>query len=79
MCIRDSIGPAELGLIAWLGMAEVEIKRRLRVAFFSAGDELAAIGKPLAPGELYDSNRYTLHGLLTRLGAEIIDLSLIHI
>jgi len=62
------IGPAELGLIASLGMAEVEVKRRLRVAFFSTGDELAAIGKPLAPGEVYDSNRYTLHGLLTRLG-----------
>ncbi len=71
------IGPAELGLIAWLGMAEVEIKRRLRVAFFSAGYELAAIGKPLAPGELYDSNRYTLHGLLTRLGAEIIDMGVV--
>lgn len=71
------IGPAELGLIASLGMAEVEVKRRLRVAFFSTGDELAAIGKPLAPGEVYDSNRYTLHGLLTRLGAEIIDMGVV--
>jgi molybdopterin molybdotransferase len=49
------IGPAELGLIASLGVAEVEVKRRLRVAFFSTGDELASIGKPLAPGEIYDS------------------------
>ncbi|KAF4516578.1 hypothetical protein B566_EDAN003325 [Ephemera danica] len=71
------IGPAELGLVASLGVAEVAVKRRLRVAFFSTGDELASIGKPLAPGEVYDSNRYTLHGLLTRLGAEIIDLGVV--
>jgi molybdopterin molybdotransferase len=71
------IGPAELGLIASLGVAEVEVKRRLRVAFFSTGDELASIGKPLAPGEVYDSNRYTLHGLLTRLGADIIDMGVV--
>ena len=71
------VGPAELGLIASLGVAEVEVKRRLRVAFFSTGDELTSIGKPLAPGEIYDSNRYTLHGLLTRLGAEIIDMGVV--
>ena len=71
------VGPAELGLIASLGIAEVAVKRRLRVAFFSTGDELASIGKPLAPGEVYDSNRYTLHGLLTRLGADIIDLGVV--
>ena len=71
------IGPAELGLIASLGIAEVEVRRRLRVAFFSTGDELASIGKPLAPGEIYDSNRYTLHGLLTRLGADIIDMGVV--
>jgi molybdopterin molybdotransferase len=71
------IGPAELGLIASLGVAEVEVRRRLRVAFFSTGDELASIGTPLAPGQIYDSNRYTLHGLLTRLGAEVIDLGVV--
>jgi len=71
------IGPAELGLIASLGVAEVEVRRRLRVAFFSTGDELASIGKPLAPGQVYDSNRYTLHGLLARLGAEIIDMGVV--
>jgi molybdopterin molybdotransferase len=71
------LGPAELGLIASLGIAEVAVRRRLRVAFFSTGDELASIGKPLAPGEVYDSNRYTLHGLLTRLGADIIDLGVV--
>mgnify|MGYP000291182284 FL=1 len=71
------IGPAELGLIASLGIAEVDVKRRLRVAFFSTGDELASIGTPLAPGQIYDSNRYTLHGLLSRLGADIIDMGVV--
>ncbi|MGB8147651.1 MAG: gephyrin-like molybdotransferase Glp [Azonexus sp.] len=71
------VGPAELGLIASLGVAEVAVRRRLRVAFFSTGDELASIGKPLAPGEIYDSNRYTLHALLTRLGADIIDMGVV--
>lgn len=71
------IGPAELGLIASLGVVEVAVRRRLRVAFFSTGDELASLGKPLAPGEIYDSNRYTLHGLLTRLGADIIDMGVV--
>jgi molybdopterin molybdotransferase len=71
------IGPAELGLIASLGIAEVTIHRRLRVAFFSTGDEVASIGKPLAPGQIYDSNRYTLFGALTRLGCELIDMGVI--
>ena len=53
----QQVGAAELGLIASLGIAEVEVRRRLRVAFFSTGDELASIGKPLAPGEVYDSNQ----------------------
>ncbi len=70
-------GPAELGLIASLGIAEVTVRRRLRVAFFSSGDEIASIGKPLAPGQIYDSNRYTLHGALTRLGCEIIDMGVV--
>ncbi|HLO63001.1 MAG TPA: gephyrin-like molybdotransferase Glp [Azonexus sp.] len=71
------VGPAELGLIASLGIAELSVRRRLRVAFFSTGDELASIGAPLAPGQVYDSNRYTLYGLLTRLGADIIDLGVV--
>lgn len=69
--------PAEIGLMASLGIGEAEVKRRLRVAFFSTGDELASIGAPLKAGEVYDSNRYTLHGMLTRLGVEIIDMGVV--
>ncbi len=71
------IRPAELGLIASMGIAEVTVKRRLRVAFFSTGDELASIGRPLAEGEVYDSNRYTLYGMLTRLGCDVIDMGVV--
>ena len=69
--------PAELGLIASLGIGEVRVKRRVRVAFFSTGDELASIGTALREGEVYDSNRYTLHGMLSRLGVEITDLGVV--
>jgi molybdopterin molybdotransferase len=69
--------PAEVGLIASLGLAEVNVRRRLRVAFFSTGDELASIGAPLASGEVYDSNRYTLYGMLARLGVELIDMGVV--
>ena len=71
------IGPAELGLMASLGYAEVAVRRRPRIAFFSTGDELASIGRPLAPGEVYDSNRYTLYGVLTRLGVEVLDMGVV--
>ena len=69
--------PADIGLIASLGIGEVRVRRRLRVAFFSTGDELASIGSTLKEGEVYDSNRYTLHGMLARLGVEIIDLGVV--
>ena len=71
------VRPAELGLIASLGIGEVNVKRRLRVAFFATGDELASIGAPLKEGEVYDSNRYTLHGMLTRLGVVLVDLGVV--
>jgi len=71
------ITPAELGLLASLGMAELKISRRLRVAFFSTGDELRSIGESLREGDVYDSNRYTLYGMLTRLGVEIIDMGVV--
>jgi molybdopterin molybdotransferase len=69
--------PADLGLLASLGVAEVPVRRRLRVAFFSTGDELRSIGEPLAPGQIYDSNRYTLHGMLRRLGVDLIDMGVV--
>jgi molybdopterin molybdotransferase len=72
-----AIGPADLGLIASLGIGEVTVKRRLKVAFFATGDELASIGAPLKEGEVYDSNRYTLHGMLARLGVELVDLGVV--
>jgi molybdopterin molybdotransferase len=71
------VRPSELGLIASLGIGEVRVKRKLRVAFFSTGDELASIGTKLKEGEVYDSNRYTLHGMLERLGVEITDLGVV--
>lgn len=69
--------PADLGLLASLGIAEVAVKRRLRVAFFSTGDELRSVGEVLDPGCVYDSNRYTLHGMLTRLGCEVLDMGVV--
>jgi len=69
--------PAELGLMASLGLAEVAVRRKLRVAFFSTGDELASVGTPLKEGEVYDSNRYTLYGMLARLGVELIDMGVV--
>jgi len=72
-CLR----PAELGLIASLGIAEIAVRRPPRVAFFSTGDELASIGQPLREGQVYDSNRYTIHGMLARLGCDIIDMGVV--
>ena len=69
--------PVDLGLLASLGQAEVPVFRRLRVAFFSTGDELRSIGEALPAGCVYDSNRYTLWGMLARLGVEPIDLGVV--
>jgi len=69
--------PAEIGLIASLGIGEVTVYRRLRVAFFSTGDELISIGAVPREGQIYDSNRYTLYGMLTRLGCEVIDMGVV--
>ena len=69
--------PADLGLLASLGQAEVPVLRKLRVAFFSTGDELRSIGEPLAAGCVYDSNRYTIWAMLQRLGCEVLDLGVV--
>jgi molybdopterin molybdotransferase len=75
--IGHRISPADLGLIASLGIGEVMVYRKLRVSFFSTGDELASIGSALETGQVYDSNRYTLFGMLRRMGVEIKDLGAI--
>ncbi len=69
--------PAALGLLATLGPAEVPVYRRLRVAFFSTGDELRSIGEPLDAGCVYDSNRYTIWAMLQRLGCDVVDLGVV--
>ena len=71
------VRPAEIGMMASLGIGEVAVYRKLRVAFFSTGDELVAVGTPLGPGQIYDSNRYTIYGLLMRLGCEVLDMGVI--
>lgn len=68
---------AELGLLASLGIPTIKVKRKLKVAFFSTGDELRPVGEPLAAGQIYDSNRYTLYGMLQGLNVEVIDLGVI--
>ena len=69
--------PAEIGLLASLGIAEVAVRRRVRVAVFSTGDELCSIGANLKAGEVYDSNRYTLWSMLTRLGCDVLDMGVV--
>jgi molybdopterin molybdotransferase len=71
------IHPAELGMMASLGIGEVTVFRKLRVAFFSTGDELKSIGTPLAEGEIYDSNRYTIYGMLSRLNCDVLDMGVV--
>lgn len=72
------ITPSDLGLAASLGRAELPVRRRLRVAFFSTGDELRSVGQVLDEGCVYDSNRYTLWGMLSRLGfVELMDMGVV--
>jgi molybdopterin molybdotransferase len=69
--------PADLGLVASLGIAKVVVFRPLKVAFFSTGDELISVEKPLATGQIYDSNRYTIFGMLSRLSVTVSDLGVV--
>jgi molybdopterin molybdotransferase len=73
----DRLGPAALGLIASLGLPTVRVFRRLKVAYFSTGDEILTLGEPLREGAVCDSNRYTVFGLLTRLGVEVLDMGVV--
>jgi len=72
------LGPAACGLLASLGLQQVSVKPRLRVAYFSTGNEILSVGQAPREGAVYDSNRYTVHGMLTRMGCEVIDLGVVH-
>ena len=69
--------PAALGLIASLGLPTVKVYRKVRVAYFSTGDEILSLGDAPREGAVYDSNRYTVFGLLTRMGCEVIDMGVV--
>ncbi|MDD3936059.1 gephyrin-like molybdotransferase Glp [Rhodoferax sp.] len=69
--------PAALGLLASLGISTVPVLRRLKVAYFSTGDEILSLGEPPREGAVYDSNRYTVFGLLSRLGCQVIDMGVV--
>ena len=77
----EFLGPAQIGHLASLGIASVKVSKPLTVAFFTTGDELRALDDrpevPLSPGQLYDSNRYTLHAMLERLGVTVIDVGIV--
>lgn len=69
--------PSDLGLAASLGIATLRVRRKLRVAILSSGDELCAVGESLSAGSIYDSNRYSLMGLLNRLNLDVIDCGIV--
>jgi molybdopterin molybdotransferase len=69
--------PSDLGLAASLGIATLKVHRKLKVAILSSGDELQPLGQALDTGSIYDSNRYSLTGLLNRLNLEIIDCGIV--
>jgi molybdopterin molybdotransferase len=71
------LSPADLGVLASLGLAQLQVKRKPVVAFFSTGDELVSVGTPLEPGKIYDSNRYSLHGMLSGMAVDIIDMGVV--
>ncbi len=73
----DVLSPAALGLLASLNIGQVSVWRKLKVAYFSTGDEVLSLGDAPREGAIYDSNRYTVHGMLTRLGVEVIDMGVV--
>ena len=72
-----ALTPACVGLIASLGLAQVNVVRRLRVAYFSTGDEILSLGDAPREGAVYDSNRYTVRGMLQNMGMDCIDLGVV--
>jgi molybdopterin molybdotransferase len=72
-----TVTPAALGLLASLGIQKVAVWRKLRVAYFSTGDEILSLGETPREGSVFDSNRYTVWGLLTNLGCEVIDMGVV--
>jgi molybdopterin molybdotransferase len=74
---RKRCDPAEMGLIASLGISRAQVFERLKVAIFSTGNELADFGQTLQPGQVFDSNRYTLKGMLAKLHVDVIDLGIV--
>ncbi|MBT1446115.1 molybdopterin molybdotransferase MoeA [Shewanella sp. JM162201] len=77
LTLGSRIRAAELGVLATVGVSQVRVYRKLKVAFFSTGDELRPVGSELAPGQIYDSNRYSIRGLLQKAGMEWLDLGVI--
>ena len=69
--------PAEIGLLGSMGITETAVKRRVRVAYFSTGDELKSPGAPLSPGEVYDSNRHAIFAMLARMNMDALDLGVV--
>lgn len=77
LCRGDLLTPARLGLAASLGLPTLNTWRPLRVAYFSTGDEILSLGEAPREGAVYDSNRYTVFGLLSRLGCQVIDMGVV--
>ena len=73
----ERLTPAKLGLLASVGVTQLNVVRTPVVAFFSTGDELKAVGETLQPGDIYDSNRYILFGMLKKMGVHCIDMGVI--
>jgi molybdopterin molybdotransferase len=73
----ELLKPAAMGLLASLGISEVVVYRKLRVAYFSTGDEILSLGEAPREGAVFDSNRYTVWGLLSRMGCEVIDMGVV--
>jgi molybdopterin molybdotransferase len=71
------VTPAAVGLLASLGLPSVKVMRRLKVAYFSTGDEILSLGEAPREGAVYDSNRYTVFGMLQNLGCEMIDMGVV--